>query len=332
MIDTDTLKAKTDLLALARRDTALRGKDKWYCGPCPFCGGYDRFVLKNTPEGWRWYCRNCSDSQYQDPIAYVMRRESCDFRRACDLLGAGDDLPARPHAALPTPKPTEPSPAEWRAAARRVIELAEQNLLTERGAKARSWLYQRGLTDTAVRRWHIGLVPGKPYEWRGMAGLRVPCGILIPCEIAGVIWYLKVRRAAGTPKYRQVKGSVPALFGAETLRGHDVAVICEGEFDAILLHQEAGDLAGVATLGSATGGLDLAVWGNYLLPVPRLLVAYDLDGAGKTGAAKLAGLTARARRVSVPAMPNVKDLTDFWKAGGNLRAWLSFELARRNLP
>jgi len=124
---------------------------------------------------------------------------------------------------------------------------------------------------------------------------------------------------------------VPALFGADMMRGHDVAALAEGEFDCMLLAQEAGDLAGVATLGSAGASLDLSAWGDFL-PVARLLVAYDLDGAGDKGAAKLTGLTSRARRVSVPAMPNVKDLTDFWKAGGNLRAWLTFEIARLAVP
>jgi hypothetical protein len=116
------------------------------------------------------------------------------------------------------------------------------------------------------------------------------------------------------------------------LIGKRVAVLCEGELDALLLAQHAGDLAGVATLGSASHRADIGDFMDYLLPVPRYLVAYDLDGAGGTGAATLASITRRARRVSVPSLPGVKDLTDFHKAGGNLHAWLTFELARLELP
>jgi DNA primase len=337
MIDTATLIAKTDLLALVGHDTTLRrvattGGGE-YAGPCPFCRGRDRFrVQPNADGGGRWLCRHCTDGKWQNVIGYVMRRESCDFRQACEKLGAADTLPARPRATVPTPKPTEPPHQRWQAAARQVIETCERNLWADLGKPARLRLAGRGLRDDTLRLWHLGYMPGGPAEWRMVGLLSVPCGIVIPCEVGGAIWYVKTRRETGEPKYIMVKGSVPALFGADTLRGQSVGVLCEGEFDAMLLHQEAGDLAGVATLGSASASLDLSAWGDYLLPVARLLVAYDLDKAGKTGADKLAGLTARARRVSVPAMPNVKDLTDFWKVGGKLRDWLAFELARFDLP
>lgn len=333
MIDTAALIAITDLLALAQRDAALRrvastAGGEW-AGPCPFCGGRDRFrVQPHADGGGRWLCRHCTDGKWQDVIAYVMRRESCDFRQACEWLGAGDTLPERPRAAAPIPTPTEPPAQAWQSAARQVVETCERNLWADMGQRARTWLARRGLGDDTLRRWRVGYLPGGPADWREVAGLRVPCGVVIPCEVGGAIWYLKIRRAAGRVKYLQVKGSRPALFGADTWRGHDVAVMCEGEFDAMLLYQEAGDLAGVGTLGSAGGHLDLSAWGDYVLPVARLLVAYDLDGAGAKGAARLTGMTARAQRVMVPALPGVKDITDFWKAGGKLRAWLAFEIAR----
>ena len=47
MIDVDLLKANTDLLALAERDTQLRrvagSEGGEWAGACPFCGGRDRF-------------------------------------------------------------------------------------------------------------------------------------------------------------------------------------------------------------------------------------------------------------------------------------------------
>jgi hypothetical protein len=136
-----------------------------------------------------------------------------------------------------------------------------------------------------------------------------------------------------------VGGGRPALFGADTLAGHTVAVFTEGEFDALLLWQAAGDLAGIVTLGSARKGLDPAEWARYLLLLSPYLIAYDMDSAGAGGAEALAELTARARCVSVPRLrPHDKDLTDYHRAGGNLREWLREEIwaarvfAERGIP
>jgi len=175
------------------------------------------------------------------------------------------------------------------------------------------------LADETVQHWKLGF---NPHD-RKLFGLWVPRGIVIPCLVAGRIWYLKVRRSAGHPKYTQVSGGQMALFGADTLAGRDIAAITEGEFDAMLLYQEAGDLGGVATLGSATARLTDA-WVPYLLSVQRLLIAYDTDTAGAEGAAMWEAVTSRVQRL----LPLIgKDVTDFYSAGGDLRAWIQFVLA-----
>ena len=156
----------------------------------------------------------------------------------------------------------------------------------------------------------------------------MPRGIVIPCLVAGQIWYLKVRRATGQTKYSQVSGGQIALFGADTIANHDTVVVTEGEFDAMLLHQEAGDLVGVVTLGSAAARLPDA-WVPYLLGVQRLLVAYDTDAAGAEGAAMWESVSPRAQRI-VPLAG--KDVTDFYLAGGDLRAWVQFALAADGEP
>jgi len=340
-VDIATLKASTDLVAIVKRDTTLRRKvansDAEWFGPCPFCHtGDDRFLV--WPAEGRWWCRVCQRSG--DALTYVAEqlglnlKIASDFRRGCELLGAADLLPARPRLAAPSQPRSEPSPADWQVRARQVVKLCESNLWNSGGERARQYLHGRGLTDETLRRWHTGYMPGGYTEWRTVAGLSVPCGILLPCEVGGVIWYLKVRRAKAEAgrKYPQVRGSRPGLFGADTLAGHDVAVMVEGEFDAMLLEQEVDDLVGVCTLGSATAGLDLATWGAYLLPVTYLFLIYDVDPAGRNGADKLAGETARARRLTLPCLAGAKDVTDFHLAGGNLRDWLTFELARHGMP
>ncbi len=325
MVDTTSLRRSVNLADLVAQagGTLRRTGNGWYAGPCPFCGGKDRFVVHDTGDGWRWMCRGCGDGRYHDAIDFYRRWQSASFTQACaDLAG----LPlAASTPATQAPARSTHAPADLQEAACEAIVQGVKALWADTGARARAWLNARGLSDETLQRWQIGYVPGEPSEWREIAGLSVPCGILIPGVIDGEVWYLKMRRAAGKPKYLAVKGlAVPALFGADTLSGHDVAVMTEGEFDAMLLHQVAGDLCGVMTLGSQSAGLDVPTWAGYLLPISRLIVAYDVDTAGDTGAARVTRITRRAQRVAVPVLrEGDKDITDFWRHGGDLRAWVS---------
>ncbi|MCC7209865.1 MAG: toprim domain-containing protein [Anaerolineae bacterium] len=185
---------------------------------------------------------------------------------------------------------------------------------------ARSYLLNRGLTPETIRGAHLGYVPGHWNVWRHMDELRVPCGITIPWLDGDAVWAVKVRRLGGNTKYVQIPGgSARGLYNASSLADHDVALFVEGEFDALIAEQEAGDVVGVATLGSATGTL-AATWVPDLIHCRRILVAYDADAAGQKGAAYWRSLTRRAQVVNLPFG---KDITEFVQQGGNIKQWLS---------
>jgi hypothetical protein len=211
-----------------------------------------------------------------------------------------------------------------------VIAAAERCLWSERGRLAREHLREeRGLREETIRRWRLGYVywdtlePAAAWGFEGDGTVRLPAGLLLPCLIDGACWSLKLRRPLGMPgpRYLQVRGSRAALFGACTLTADGVprptVFLTEGELDAILLHQEIGDLAGVATVGGAATGLDTR-WLWRLRDARRIIACYDLDAAGSSGAELLAGLSARIR-VLRPA--GGKDLTEMWRAGVDLRSW-----------
>jgi len=149
--------------------------------------------------------------------------------------------------------------------------------------------------------------------------------VVIPCDLGGVIQYVKVRRPApplSGPKYQQVKGGRPALFGLDKLAGRRVVVICEGELDAVLLWQEAGDLVDVVAIGSKTARPALPQLGR-LAGAARWLVALDRDA--DDAAEWWGGFSTRVRRVR---SLQGNDLTDFAQAGGNLRQWIGYNLER----
>jgi DNA primase len=367
-IDTAAIKQRIDLLGLIGADTRLKKvamtSGGEYAGPCPFCGGRDRFRVQ--PLRGRWWCRGCSDGpRWQDAIAYVRQREGLGFAEACQRLGAspselGVAWPQPPRrwsasARTSSPRPTTSAPiaqalpplpelaedlepsAAWRAAGMRFLEEAEAVLWSAAGDRARAYLHARGLNDETLHAWRIGFQPEEgrrdPAEPWGFPGcdangrpayVRIPRGIVLPWLLDGQLWQLKVRTNREQPKYLAISGGHPCLFGAETLVPGDLAILVEGEFDALLLWQEAGDLVGVATLGGCGKRVGVRAL-RYLLGCPRLLVAYDTDAEGEKGAERLGQLSPRMQRIRPPMG---KDVTAFWQAGGQVRDWVRFVLAR----
>jgi phage/plasmid primase-like uncharacterized protein len=90
-----------DLVALAQKHgckLVKRGKD--WKGPCPQCGGDDRFVI--TPSKSIFYCRGCSATG--DAIKLLRHITGCSFPEAIERL-IGAPLPQRQEPAKPTPNP-----------------------------------------------------------------------------------------------------------------------------------------------------------------------------------------------------------------------------------
>jgi len=165
----------------------------------------------------------------------------------------------------------------------------------------------------------------------------LPRGVVIPCVVDGVIWYVKVNRAEGYvgrgPKYVQLRGSSGAgLYGAYGPRGGDgwngadVLWVDEGEWNALTAWQETADLVDVVSMGSA--GLNperLGPWADVFLGARAVLVRVDEDAAGARAWERWRAWSGRARRVTAPAGG---DTNGYLKGGGDVRAWIEFEVAR----
>jgi hypothetical protein len=167
----------------------------------------------------------------------------------------------------------------------------------------------------------IGYNPGHQM----LEGLYIRQGITIPWKQGDSVHGIKVRQQHVEPKYVWVGGSRRSgLYLGEEIQPGLPTLVVEGEFDALLGSQSIRDLVNVVTLGSASESPDrLAI--EQLLSTPLILVCYDNDPAGKSGAQRWASLSSRVRFTSFPCG---KDLTDFWRAGGDLRAWISGVLQR----
>jgi hypothetical protein len=216
------------------------------------------------------------------------------------------------------------------------VRYARYQLFEDAGEPGLLELTQRGLLASTLVEWGIGYNPkwiaDRPENW-GLPRngkkhrLWLPRGIVIPCFVGDVLWYLKVRvfaddglpvtKESGRAKYLQPAGGRHALFGADRLRGEGGLLLAESELDALLAWQEGGDLLDVTTLGGAGKRLG-SRWLPYLLTYRKIFVAYDMDTAGQRGSQRLTALSERM--VSWP--PPFGDISDFYQAGGNLRGMM----------
>jgi DNA primase len=298
-----------DLLGIIGRDVVLKrvastNGGEW-AGPCPWCGGKDRFrVWPNAPRP-RYWCRQCG--RKGDAIQYLRDKHSLSYAEAKERLGLLAARPGSPRASEPMPNP--PAKA-WQDAASSAVSRCVAALWSGRHGDILDYLRRRGLTDRTIWQARLG------YNARRcqVAGGWLEAGLVIPWYMGPHLWCLNVRRFDAEPKYKALSGSVKALYGTASLAGKSIAVMVEGELDALLLLQEAGDLVGVVATGGAQSlpkaGLE------YLLPCHRLLVCGDSDAAGAGMVSKWAALSARVRAVKVP---QGKDVTEFWQQGGQVR-------------
>ena len=238
-----------------------------FAGPCPFCGGNDRFLT--WPEDGKTgpflvpRCRRSGDG-----LELLRELQGLSFLQAVDAWGlTPEDFPRTGRKTEKrTWKPKAPDknrvPEEWSKMAEIFLEDCEFQLIKNREIK--EWLRGRGLKPETIRAARLGWNPKDEFHTRILWGLEpatdeagkiirtyLKAGLVIPHIKDGKIIGLKIRKADPDTggKYTHVGGSdaSPMAWGLEKKK----LVIVESELDGLLFNQEAGDLAGVIALGSA---------------------------------------------------------------------------------
>ena len=178
-----------------------------------------------------------------------------------------------------------------------------------------------------IRSSRLGWTPGVAIPKRE-GGTYDARGIVIPWFDGDRLALVKIRQPDGDrPKYAEAFRDRPTLYpGPRVIRPGHPLVIVEGEFDALLLGQDLGELAAVVTLGSASNRPGPARLG-MMLAAPRWYISTDADDAGDRAAA---GWPARARRARPPGP--FKDWTEARQGGVNLRRWWTDRLGGVEAP
>jgi len=311
-----------------------------YKGPCPFCGGKDRFMVWPAhQDGPRWWCRQCGKSG--DAIELLVQRDGITFLEACERLNVTahfdgtytrkDTAPATPPPPVTVSQQRDSYPADyaaWQYEAARFAFNAVEALHSEKGNNARAWLRSRGITERQMNRYALGLNPDVYRSVWGPSEVYLPVGIVIPWEIRNHFMRVKVRqsdklRKPGQPKYIQAAGGRShELFGRLYLDPNKAVVLVETELDAILL-DALGPRYGFVPLaaGSVSEGFTAANIAA-LASTQHVYLAFDNDGTpGLTAALKWQqALGDKASRL----LPTAKDPGEMFERGGwsALHAWL----------
>lgn len=180
MSDTRHIKERYDLRRIVERDLGQppirsgRGHGRASLYKCPFHNERRGYSLAVWADGYR--CFGACDTG-GDLFDWLMNYRRLSFTEALAVLGEQpqEALAVRPRIDMLA---SEPPPDDWQIAARQVVDIAEETLWSTAGEPALNYLIGRGLNTHTIRTARLGYVPGDFRDWREIAGLNVPCGIM----------------------------------------------------------------------------------------------------------------------------------------------------------
>jgi hypothetical protein len=344
MTDLNEIRQRISLTTLAEEAGAKFDSNRMR-SPCPLpLHAGDRsspaFVIYDNGQKWKCHSSCPSDAGGGDVISFYMAWKQVDFKTAVQELSERMcSTVARP-APMPSPKQYM-LPAQWKNRAAEFITYAEQNL---NDAVLEYLIKERGLSLETARAFRIGYNPKNIFEdpsrW-GLDGKKIwlPRGIVVPGYWKNEPSYIKIRcplendaleryipkweARDGAPnvKFGGPRGGKSVLFRVDLLDHLPVLILTEGEWDTMILWEHCMDLCDAGTIGGAQSKfdlLDLALLTRY----QKIFVVQDDDKAGDRGREYITSLKAISPRIESIAPP-AHDLTDFWRAGGDLRNWVA---------
>jgi hypothetical protein len=320
-IDTEQIKARTDLRELAGRYTTLRrASAQELAGPCPKCGGDDRF---HCTVDW-FFCRQCHDTR-GDAIEFVQWIQGVDFRQACALLSDGI-LPTAPVVQKPKKRSRQPHPG-WPQRAQSLVDSAHEALW--RSEAGQRYLVGRGLESHVWMTFKLGYC--EAVSLPGTEGKQKAPAIVIPWIVAGMVRAVRYRflqqheYADAAGRSRQEKqtaetGSAFAgvLYGGQALmrcaENERTLVLCEGEINALSIWQVVHHTAlDVLSLGSKSQRLTPAMV-EYAKRYRRVICWLDEAEDAKKQMVEIPG----AYGVQSPDGQDANDLLQMGVLGGFL--------------
>lgn len=249
----------TNVFSLVSNWTTLKKVtgSEWH-GPCPVCGGTDRFHV-NT-RGNFCGCRKC-DRRWDAVGIYAVVHRISPGQAAREILGVSTAKGQRKVTKIEPAKKEEVivRGPEWQTEARATIDKATESLFSTDHPQGLEYLTKRGFEVETLRAFQIGFDHAK---FHPMMQRRKPA-IVIPWVVDEEIQAVKYRflDVGHKERFSQKGGSTPLVFGMQNLRRHDRLVVIEGDMNAKSSWQVINGESDVLSVGSEASntGLDLVV-------------------------------------------------------------------------
>jgi len=308
----DEIKNQLDIVDIISESVKLRRSGKNYTGFCPFHANTRTPAFVVFPETGTWRCfGECNEGG--DVFRFVMKKEGVDFREALKMLADRAGIQLEPL----TPQKIERNEREdylRKLLEEAVIFYRHQLMSTDAGKKARTYLREkRGINPKTEEVWELGYAPkswdsvlnylkNKGYPIKDMieAGLltekqdgkvydRFRHRVMFPIrnmsgQMAG--FGGRVLNPADVPKFINSPQSIlfdksSILYGLDKarkpIRSSNQAVIVEGYFDVIVVHQECFQNV-ISPMGTALTEVQMRMLKRF---TRNFVMALDPDAAGQ---------------------------------------------------
>jgi DNA primase len=352
-IDVPSLLRQVDLVMLVQRDgVQLQGAAEKY-GPCPVCGGNDRFHVKEHNGIGYFFCRSChydvGGRLWHDAIDYLAWTRGMCFRDAVAYLGgwAGEPsaLPVRRRPA-PQLQPIQSISPAVREVLNAAVAHYQATLREHTGVE--TYLAARGLANVTIDRLQIGYSDGASlgralYDAGINLGLAAQIGLLSPLgermygrvvfpvlEGPDAVYLIgRALRGDHLPKYLGLPDGPTHKRPMQCGQARRGVILVEGPVDYAALLQWGldADYHLMALLGTAHGRTVQQL--TSMSPRPRVAIALDQDQAGLDAAQRVTReLVERGLNTTILTWTGAKDCGELLQQGERGRAAFAQALAQ----
>lgn len=316
-----------------------------YKGPCPWCGGNDRFTawpFRKEGKG-RFICRQCNKSG--DSIDYLRKKRGFNYPKCLVFLGIkakNKTISSSKNKKWKPRKPELPS-LEWQEQAKILLKRCQTYIFEGPESKRfRGYLEYRGIDESLIKKYHLGFnrTPTGLFKSRKKWGLEeeinkntgrpkslwIPQGFVIPMfDKSGNVIRLRIRRLKKDlkkreSKYHIIEGSFTGYMSFQ-YNQNNPSMIVESELDAMLCDNIIGNRINIYALGSANISPD--AFTHKKLVDSKILFSLDNDGAGRN---QFEWWKKHYPNIKEKYTPSGKDPGEFYQAGGDIEAWINGEI------